>query len=218
MLHQNRYFPHVTLRQQLRFALALVVVLLLSFVTTLAPQRKALSASVAHTPVSLGEITVEAARYSSTSTANTLTVDREEVLWLARAIYSETKKPHEQELVAWVIRNRVETGYRGNDSFKEAVLDPWQFSAFNQGSPKRQFYMNLGERSAQPGWKVAVGIAERVAKADAGGRPFSETTRHFYSEQSMVGRRAPVWAVDKLPVKLDRKIDPRRFRFYDGVS
>ncbi len=31
-----------------------------------------------------------------------------ETLWLARCIYSETKRPEEQELVAWVVRNRVE--------------------------------------------------------------------------------------------------------------
>ena len=32
-----------------------------------------------------------------------------EILWLARAMYSETKRPHEQELVAWVVRNRLES-------------------------------------------------------------------------------------------------------------
>ncbi|WP_240332831.1 hypothetical protein [Salinibacter ruber] len=39
-------------------------------------------------------------------------------LWLARAIYSETKLPHEQELVAWVVRNRVETAYRGRRTYR----------------------------------------------------------------------------------------------------
>jgi len=28
---------------------------------------------------------------------------KESTLWLARAVYSETKLPHEQELVAWVV-------------------------------------------------------------------------------------------------------------------
>ena len=36
-----------------------------------------------------------------------------ETLWLARAIFSETKRVDEQILVAWVIRNRVDTGFRG---------------------------------------------------------------------------------------------------------
>ena len=58
----------------------------------------------------------------------------EDVLWLARCIYSETKRAPEQELVAWVIRNRVETGYRGQRSYEGAVLDPYQFSAFNPGT------------------------------------------------------------------------------------
>jgi hypothetical protein len=61
----------------------------------------------------------------------------EDVLWLARVIYSETKRPHEQELVAWVVRNRVETAYRGKDTYRSTVLDPWQFSAFNANAPKR---------------------------------------------------------------------------------
>ena len=64
-----------------------------------------------------------------------------ETLWLARAIFSETKRPEEQILVAWVIRNRVETGYRGNahmktwswirissaHSFQETWDDPFTF-------------------------------------------------------------------------------------------
>ena len=47
-----------------------------------------------------------------------------ETLWLARCIYSETKRPAEQELVAWVLRNRVETGYRGQTTYESTVLDP----------------------------------------------------------------------------------------------
>ena len=49
-------------------------------------------------------------------------------LWLARAIYSETKLPHEQELVAWVVRNRVETAYRGRRSYRAVVLDPGRYA------------------------------------------------------------------------------------------
>ena len=70
----------------------------------------------------------------------------DDVLWLARCIYSETKKAHEQELVAWVIRNRVETGYRGESTYEGTVLDPYQFSAFNPGSSKRRLYATLASR------------------------------------------------------------------------
>ena len=87
---------------------------------------------------------------------------KDDVLWLARCIYSETKRPDEQELVAWVIRNRVETGYRGRRSYRDAVLDPWQFSAFNRNSPKRAYYTSLDFDSKPQGWKTALFIAYDV--------------------------------------------------------
>ena len=145
------------------------------------------------------------------------TVDSTEVLWLARAIYSETKQPHEQELVAWVIRNRVETSYRGENTYRGVVLDPWQFSAFNRNSPKRRYYSTLSASSDPAGFQIALDIAHRVANAPDDVRPFDLSTRHFYSARSMVGRRTPHWARNMRPVDLDRRVDPDRFRFYAGV-
>lgn len=142
---------------------------------------------------------------------------KDDVLWLARCIYSETKRPHEQELVAWVVRNRVETGYRGASTYREAVLDPWQFSAFNRNSPKRTHYARLSVESKAAGWQTALYIAYDVLNAPAYERPFPVETRHFYSERSMVGRSQPRWAVGKRPVSLDREVDPRRFRFYSEI-
>ena len=143
---------------------------------------------------------------------------KEDVLWLARCIFSETKRPDEQELVAWVVRNRVETGYRGKSSYRDAVLDPWQFSAFNENSPKRTFYTDLDFESKARGWQTALFIAYDVLHAPAYERPFPNKTRHFYSERSMKGTLKPDWANNKRPVSLDRNIDPKRFRFYSGVS
>lgn len=142
-----------------------------------------------------------------------------DVLWLARCAYSETKKPHEQELVAWVIRNRVETGYRGQRTYQGAVTDPYQFSAFNPGSSKRALYMNLGPHSDSQGWQRALEVAHDVYYAPASARPFEPKTRHFYSERSMAGGAAPTWAVGHRPVRpAASRIDPRRFRFYSGVA
>jgi hypothetical protein len=143
-----------------------------------------------------------------------------ETLWLARCIYSETKRPEEQELVAWVVRNRVETGYRGNDSYKEAVLDPYQFSAFIEGTKTREHYGSLTVDSKVPGWQKALTIAKTVRELPAQHRPFSRNTRHFYSEQSMVDGRTPDWAKDGKVVKPERdfELEARRFRFYVGVS
>lgn len=142
-----------------------------------------------------------------------------DVLWLARCLYSETKQPHEQELVAWVIRNRVETAYRGQRTYEGVVLDPFQFSAFNAGGSKRALYSNLRPESASAGWHRALEIAHRVYHAPASARPFPAQTRHFYSERSMVGRSAPVWSDGKRPVQpVGSRVDPRRFRFYSGIA
>lgn len=143
-----------------------------------------------------------------------------ETLWLARAIYSETKRPEEMELVAWVIRNRVETRYRGRSSYRDVVLDPFQFSAFNPGSGKRLFYSSLTTQTQIRSWQSALTIAYRVRSAAPEFRPFSVQTRHFFSERSMFGRNAPAWAIGQEPVKPERSftLDERRFRFYEGIS
>ena len=142
-----------------------------------------------------------------------------ETLWLARGIYSETKKPREQELVAWVIRNRVETNYRGNRTYREAVLDPYQFSAFNPGSSKRYHYVSLDPHDDAKGWSRALAIAAEVRQADSTLRPFPTSTRHFFSERSMAGGRHPSWSYGEQPVTPERpyEIEKDRFRFYKGV-
>lgn len=143
-----------------------------------------------------------------------------ETLWLARVIYSETKRPEEMELVAWVVRNRVETRYRGKSSYEAAVLDPFQFSAFNAGDRKRAFYSRLTPQSSAGGFDNALRIAYSVRHADPGYRPFSLKTRHFYSEQSMIGIRHPDWAAGGRKVNPQRtfELDEQRFRFFEDVS
>ncbi|MES3628596.1 MAG: cell wall hydrolase [Longimonas sp.] len=141
-------------------------------------------------------------------------------LWLARAVFSETKKPHEQELVAWVVRNRVETEYRGRSTYKEVVLDQRQFSAFNYNMPRRAFYMNLQPDTQLDSWQQALHVAYYVRHADDAYRPFHISTRHFFSQVSMPDHRFPHWADQR------RKIDPQwnitldewRFRFYANLS
>ena len=195
-------------------AFSLVLMLALTFASTAALQRSASTpAKVVGTPVSLGEIVVTAERSAPTNALN-----QDDILWLARVIYSETKKPHEQELVAWVVRNRVETEYRGRDTYQEVVLDPYQFSAFNRNNPKRSHYASLRWNDNAPGFRTALSIAAKVATSEPTERPFTETTRHFYSRRSMAGGCAPAWAANKRPVKLDRFVEADRFRFYDRVS
>ena len=143
-----------------------------------------------------------------------------ETLWLARCIYSETNRPEEQELIAWVVRNRVEANYRGKSSYRQVVLDPFQFSAFNSDSPKSDLFRSLSVEHQMDGWERALTIAYYVRHARPHYRPFSGQTLHFYSEQSMVGRIMPKWARGMTPVETPNRyqLDERRFRFYEGIS
>ena len=141
-------------------------------------------------------------------------------LWLARAVYSETKKPHEQELVAWVVRNRVETQYRGQSTYEDVVLDPSQFSAFNYGSGKRSFYINLQPDTQLDSWQRALHVAYYVRHADSAYRPFHISTRHFFSQVSMPYHQFPHWANQRQKVspQWNISLDEWRFRFYANLS
>ncbi len=144
-----------------------------------------------------------------------------ETLWLARVIFSESKRIEEQALVAWVVRNRVESRYRGKRSYESVALDPYQFSAFSDSSTKRSYYTNLTASSKYPGWQAALSVAYVVRHADATHRPFSKETRHFYSERSLGDHLAPKWASGQKPVVIlyeTVELDHRRFRFFEGIS
>jgi len=182
--------------------------------------------SAAYAPASSPSTATASTKNVPTKTASAVPVappvDLDEpTLWLARAIYSETKLPHEQELVAWVVRNRVETRYRGERTYREVVLDPYQFSAFNPDSPKRSFLMRLGPETPLPRWQQALWVAQYVRHAAPVYRPFSIETRHFYSERSMKERAVPYWAEGSQFVPPDRRrysVDERRFRFLKQIS
>jgi hypothetical protein len=144
-----------------------------------------------------------------------------ETLWLARVIFSESKRIEEQALVAWVVRNRVESHYRGKRSYEGVALDPYQFSAFSHSSSKRSYYSTLTVNSKYPGWQAALSVAYVVRHADASHSPFSQETRHFYSERSLGDHLAPKWAMGQIPVAIlyeTVEIDIRRFRFFEGIS
>lgn len=143
-----------------------------------------------------------------------------ETLWLARAMFSESKRHDEQDLVGWALRNRVESEYRGCTSYQGCVLDPFQFSAFISGQPKLGYYTGLTEISDVPGWQRTLALAFYIRHADERFRPFSQLVRHFYSEQSMLDPDVvPDWVGDLSPITPTRntRLDERRFRFYAGV-
>ena len=200
----------MTFRKSTTMVFATVLTFMLLALSMVFPTMDRAALQEGSTPVALVEHAAPAFNPANVS---------DDVLWMARCIYSETKQPEEQELVAWVIRNRVETGYRGERTYQNVVLDPFQFSAFNPGSSKRRLYTNLDGTSASKGWQRALQIAHEVYYAPGHERPFPVQTRHFYSERSMVGGATPAWAKGKTPVRLTGiDIDPKRFRFYASIA
>lgn len=143
---------------------------------------------------------------------------REEILWTARAIYSETRRVNEMWYVAWVIRNRVESRFHGYRSYKRVILHPKQFSAFNRGSHLRSFYMSLEPKQAvsRSRWHDALNIAKAVVDAPLAYNPLPEDTYHFYSEISMTGKKHPSWRWELTQVGVE-PIPDERFRFFRGT-
>jgi cell wall hydrolase len=142
----------------------------------------------------------------------------DEVLWLARCIYSESDRSQEQRLVGWVVRNRVESGFRG-ESYRDVVLEPRQFSAFNSPSERRTTILAYDQDSRVPSWIQAVDVALDVYQARPHERPFSIDTRHFYSPVSMAGGSEPTWSDAGIRLSsVALGVDPDRFQFFSGID
>lgn len=149
---------------------------------------------------------------------------RPELLWTARAIYSETRRPEEMWYVGWVIRNRVESKFHDHETYKDIILHPKQFSAFNARSGVRSFYFSIEPHQSveRPRWHDALQIAKGVIDAPLAFNPLPGDTYHFYSEVSMVGRKHPGWknkltlvTANEAPGLAD--IENERFRFFRGT-
>lgn len=151
---------------------------------------------------------------------DTETVDflsKEEILWFARALYSETKREEEQILIAWVIRNRVESD-RFPDGYKEVVLQPKQFSGLN--ATDEQYFTNISRNYGEngPGWNSALDVAETVYRVSPAFRPFSSYVFNFYSPKSLT--HTPSWASEIDPIYVIRDLNKElaRFAFYEGIK
>jgi len=139
-----------------------------------------------------------------------------EILWFARAVYSETKIADEQVLVAWVIRNRVESE-RYPDSYKEVVLDPNQFSGLSPRDENYGLNISRSYTSQGLGWETALSAAEGVYYSDGVLRPIGSNVYHFYSPMAV--RNIPEWAVGENPERTvrDMKNGYTRFAFYADI-
>jgi len=60
-----------------------------------------------------------------------------QILALAIGIWGEARgEPFEGKVaVAWVVKNRAESNWRGQSTYSRVLIDPKQFSCFNDGNP-----------------------------------------------------------------------------------
>ncbi len=133
-----------------------------------------------------------------------------EILWLARAMYSESKRAEEQILVAWVIRNRVESTFFP-DTYRDVVLQRGQFSGMHATDSQYWTNVSLDYDDESPAWDSALSIARAVYFADPVLRPLPATVMHFYSPISLA--HAPAWADGLEPAHMVRDTDNDTVRF-----
>lgn len=152
------------------------------------------------------------------SSEDTLSLEeREEILWLARIVYSETKSPNEQVLIAWVVRNRVEAEYKGQ-TYKEVASRSSQFSGLNVFDKQYRHNITRNYDSSGQSWENALSISEAVYFAPNWLRPFAGDVKHFYSPKSV--KFEPEWAADHKPVLLVKDPEKKyvRFAFYGDIK
>lgn len=167
------------------------------------------------TPKQIHKDAQQRAEYSQGDTPVMTRRDKREILWLARIVYSETKRPHEQRLIAWVVRNRVDTGYTGR-TYERVANESSQFSGLQKSDPRYEHNMSRWWASSGESWKSALAIAKDVYFAPESERPFAITTRHFYSP---VAVNKPDWARGREAVHVINGSRSRapRFAFYASI-
>jgi len=144
----------------------------------------------------------DAKRIANSPTEGLSGAERREVLWTTRAVLSETNNPREMLLIANVIRNRVDLGYRGRETAKEVILDPYQFSAFNPGREMRWRYINMeSQHVSNERWQEAWTAARYAMTAPREVLPFDNPcVNHFVHPGGLV--RTPSWMYEMEQVVL----------------
>lgn len=168
------------------------------------------------TPKEIHELAQDRAKMSGGDTPVMTQTDKREILWLARIMYSETKRAEEQELIGWVVRNRVDTGYTGR-TYEDVAKHSAQFSGLHPYDRRYEHNISRWYSSGGESWETALELAKEVYFADESERPLALTTRHFYSPHAV--SRTPAWARDQEAVQLikDPKTNQVRFALYDKV-
>lgn len=170
----------------------------------------------AETPKEIHQTAQTRAKISGGDVPLMTKTDKREILWLARIIYSETKRSEEQKLVGWVVRNRVDTGYTGH-TYEDVAKHSSQFSGLHPGDPRYEHNMSRWYSSSGASWESALAIAKEVYFADPSSRPFNKLTRHFYSPMAV--SNDPGWVHGQKAVRVvkDPYTNQTRFAFYSRI-
>lgn len=120
--------------------------------------------------------------------------------WMARAIYSETKKMSNFEYIAWVIRNRMSSPEYPMSAGK-VVLQEDQFSAFDEPEKRDKLMRMTYPKEKNTHFRRAYRVALYVLNADPNMNPLPRV-QHFYMEDTMeekYNKSQPYWAKGKEP-------------------
>lgn len=143
------------------------------------------------------------------------TITEEDVLWLARVAMSETMDMAEAYHIMWIVRNRVETNYRGKRTYKDVVLDPYQFSAFRPTKNRRLInirysYINRSYDTKNTGkWYTYLKMAAVVATRSQIWNPHEQSVRHFVHQKALTSR--PSW------LKSEPDVQVNTLSIYEGI-
>jgi len=143
-----------------------------------------------------------AERLAQSNTQGLSNAEQREVLWATRTIISETRNPREMLLIGNVIRNRVDMGYRGKETAKQVVLDPYQFSAFNPGRSSRWRYINMTDQRVDDAlWQDAWNAARFAMTAPREVLPFANPCINHFAHPGGI-TNTPNWMYDMEQVTL----------------
>lgn len=147
-----------------------------------------------------------------------------EAEWMALTLVSESKHPHEWPYLATVIKNRVEYPRIYPNTLRGVVLQPYQFSAYNEWvghSPSfilRKAREKFGPCVARHHCE-ALDVAHEVLGRRNWEDPFGRMVFNYWSPRSMVPPgRLPGWNWDILRCFVVSGVDPWRFVFAEEVG
>lgn len=111
------------------------------------------------------------------------------LLHLAKTIYGEARGESIETMfaVGWVIRNRLQVRRHGN-TYKDVVLQPKQFSCWNEGDPNYKVMEGMLEGKL---WEVCISVAMIVMRSAEKHNPVPNV-RHYYDKS--LDSNPPYWA------------------------